>query len=197
MSDPFAVYNIVMGVFAGAGLLYLLYLERVVVRYRTFLLIVTAGLVTFSVIGPAVELLAPDWVHLVHGLAALLVIVGLYEPVHHNIRTRGAVTMLVTDPRSMRLPPNWMSPMDDDILELFHSVDLVLSPAIIAYNLDYSREAVNRHLSELEDHDIVERIERGKYRITRRGERYLQGRFEETVVGASSDDIPADEQLSS
>jgi DNA-binding IclR family transcriptional regulator len=66
--------------------------------------------------------------------------------------------------------------MDDRVLELFHTSDLVLTPAIIAYNIDYSRGEVNRRLAELETHGFVEKVERGKYRLTEQGEQYLQGR---------------------
>ena len=60
----------------------------------------------------------------------------------------------------MRQPADWMVPMDDEILELFHSAHLVLTPSIIAYNIDHSREEVNRRLSALEDKDLIERVER-------------------------------------
>jgi len=184
----FEVYNLAMGIIAGIGLVYLLYLERVVVGYRRFLVVVTVGVLTFSVAAPVAEIVAPAWVHVVHGISALFVISGLYEPVQRNLRTDGSLTTLVKEPTSMRLPPGWMTPMDDDILELFHSAHLVLTPAIIAYNLDYSREEVNRRLSKLEDHDIVTRVERGKYRITGLGERYLQGRLPVERDGVEPED---------
>lgn len=190
--DPFVAYNLTMGLLAGAGLIYLLYLERVVVSYRRFLLVVTAGVLTFSMLGEAVEIVAPAWVHVVHGVAALLVVAGLYEPVHRNLRAGGSLTMLVKEPSSMRLPPSWMTPMDDDILELFHSADLVLTPAIIAYNLEYSREEVNRRLSELENHDVVERVDRGKYRTTRRGEQYILGGLRSSPVEADAGERQTD-----
>jgi len=185
--DPFVGFNLAMGLLAGAGIVYLLYLERVVVRHRRFLLVVTAGVLMFTIAGDAVELVAPAWVHVVHGIAGLLVVAGLYEPIHRNLRPGGSLNMLVNEPASVRLPPGWMAPMDDDILELFHSADLVLTPAIIAYNLDYSREEVNRRLSELQGHDIVERVERGKYRITRRGEQYILGGLGGHAVDVETD----------
>jgi predicted transcriptional regulator len=70
-----------------------------------------------------------------------------------------------------------MTPMDDDILELFHSSHLVLTPSIIAYNTGYSREEVNRRLRELTENGLMKRVERGKYRITTIGENYLTGKY--------------------
>jgi Mn-dependent DtxR family transcriptional regulator len=68
-----------------------------------------------------------------------------------------------------------MVPMNDAILSLFHSADLVLTPAIIAYNIDHSRKEVNRRLRKLEAATLVEKVKRGKYRITPEGEAYLAG----------------------
>jgi predicted transcriptional regulator len=51
----------------------------------------------------------------------------------------------------------------------------VLSPAVIALNIDKSRSEVNRRLSELVGIGLVERVKRGYYEITDAGERYLSG----------------------
>ena len=74
----------------------------------------------------------------------------------------------------MRQPANWMTPMDDRILEVLNA-GLVLSPTIIAYNIDKSREAVGRRLSELSEAGLVNRIDRGRYEITDQGNAYLVG----------------------
>jgi predicted transcriptional regulator len=52
---------------------------------------------------------------------------------------------------------------------------LVLSPSVIAFNINKSRSEVNRRLSELVDHGFVERVKRGYYEITETGEQYLAG----------------------
>jgi len=77
----------------------------------------------------------------------------------------------------MRKPAEWMTPLDDRILEALNA-GLVLSPSIIAYNIEKSREAVSRRLSELADRGLVRRVERGKYEITDRGRAYLKGELE-------------------
>jgi len=66
-------------------------------------------------------------------------------------------------------------PIDDRVLETLSQSGLTLSPAIIAYNIDKSREEVTRRLSELVDHGLVEREKRGYYAITERGNAYLNG----------------------
>lgn len=182
--DVHQAYDLALGMFAGVGMVYLLYLERFV-RHRRSLLLTVLGLFTFAVGGSLFEVVLPAYVHLIHSFAALLVVLGLYDPVHNDLRTDEWAELLLRDPSRMRLPADWMSPMDDDILELFHSAELVLTPSIIAYNIDYSREEVNRRLSVLEQHGVVERVERGKYRIATIGEEYLAGR-------APADDIDAE-----
>lgn len=76
----------------------------------------------------------------------------------------------------MRDPDPWMQmPIDDRILEALATSGLVLSPSVIAFNINKSRSEVNRRLSELVDHGFVKRVKRGYYEITETGERYLAG----------------------
>ncbi|MEF8757542.1 MAG: hypothetical protein V5A33_04830 [Halobacteriales archaeon] len=168
-------YNLVLGVFTSLGLLYLLYLQQFVVGNRRFLLVTTTGLLLVTGVAPVVEMVAGDVLHLVHGVGALLVIFGLYNPVYNDLRRDEWATLIMKNPSDVRHEADWMVPMDDEILSLFYGSDLVLTPAILAYNLDHSREAVNRRLSELADEGLVERVERGKYRISPIGEEYLSG----------------------
>lgn len=49
------------------------------------------------------------------------------------------------------------------------------SPAVIAYNLDYSQENVTRKLHELNKAGLVEKIESGRYQVTDTGQAYLAG----------------------
>lgn len=78
----------------------------------------------------------------------------------------------------MRQRADWMTPMDDRILELLQSAGIVLSPSIIAYNLDASREGVTRRLQELTSYGLVNRVDRGKYEITKKGTGYLAGELD-------------------
>ena len=183
---PFQTYNLLVGLVVGASLVYFLYLESAAAGYRPFLLVTVSGLVVFVVGGPVVEVAAPAVVHWVHGLGALLVVLGLYNPVHNDLRTEEWARFLLSEPAQIRRPADWMTPMDDAILELFHSSDLVLTPAIIALNIDHSREEVNRRLSALAEHGLVERVERGKYRLTELGERYLRGELHVALLTAES-----------
>ncbi|WP_222914469.1 ArsR family transcriptional regulator [Natrinema sp. SYSU A 869] len=175
---PFIRYNLAIGVVVALELLYLLSLEASVTAYRRFVLVTVAGLVLAVIGGPIVELVAPQLVHWVHGTAALLVVFGLYDPVTNDLRTTEWERVLLSEPSRVRRPAEWMTPMDDEILGAFHGTDLVLTPAVVAFNTGFNRKEVNRHLIELADHGFVEKVERGKYRLTRRGERYLRGQLQ-------------------
>ncbi|MDF9745047.1 ArsR family transcriptional regulator [Natrinema salsiterrestre] len=172
---PFLAYDLAISLVVGVELLYFLHLDSSLTGYRRLLLITVCGLVLFVVGGPLAELLFPSFVHWVHGAAALLVIFGLYDPVRNDLRTEEWARLLLSEPAQIRRPAGWMTPMDDAILEVFHSSGLILTPAVVALNIDRSREEVNRRLSRLATHGLVEKVERGKYRLTRRGVRYLRG----------------------
>nr|WP_311170636.1 winged helix-turn-helix domain-containing protein [Halobellus sp. ZY16] len=71
-----------------------------------------------------------------------------------------------------------MNQTDDRVLELLEESGLILSPAVIAKNLDYSRNWVSRRLGKIVDADLVEQIDDGYYRITDRGRAYLAGELD-------------------
>ncbi|WP_132059749.1 transcriptional regulator [Halorussus amylolyticus] len=79
----------------------------------------------------------------------------------------------------MRKPGDWMQlPIDERILEALESSGMILSPAVIAKNIEKSRDEVNRRLSVLVDYGFVERVERGYYVVSERGEQYLAGELD-------------------
>ncbi|WP_455448159.1 transcriptional regulator [Natrinema thermotolerans] len=79
-------------------------------------------------------------------------------------------------------------PIDDRILETLESSGLILSPAVIALNIDKSRDEVNRRLSVLVDHELVQRVKRGYYEITNLGEQYLEGELDASELDESTDE---------
>lgn len=68
-----------------------------------------------------------------------------------------------------------MTQGDDRILETLKSSGIILSPAVLAYNTDYSRNYVNKRLRKLRDNGLVNRVDSGYYEITDRGCEYLNG----------------------
>lgn len=88
----------------------------------------------------------------------------------------------------VRQPAQWMQlPIDERILEALDSSGMILSPAVIAMNIEKSRDEVNRRLSILVEHSLVSRVQRGYYEITDLGERYLSGEFNPSDSQHSTD----------
>jgi DNA-binding transcriptional ArsR family regulator len=58
----------------------------------------------------------------------------------------------------------WLTDLDKEILRILES-GLILTPSVIATNIDRPRESVSRRLSTLEAGGFVEKVERGKYRL--------------------------------
>lgn len=177
--DLFQMYNLLAGGLSAAGFLYLLLHNRPINSYHRSVQVLVLGLLVFAIGGPIVDLANPTWSHGIHVLSATLVIFGLYNPVRNDLRREQWANLILRDPRKIRHAAEWMVPMDDEILEVFHNTELVLTPSIVAYNIGYSREEVNRRLRELTDNGLINRVERGKYRITELGNGYLSG---ESVV---------------
>jgi len=78
-----------------------------------------------------------------------------------------------------------MNQTDDRILELLDESDLILSPSVIAKNLEYTRNWISKRLSLLVNAGLIEQVDEGYYVITDRGRAYLSGELD-------SDDLTDD-----
>jgi len=78
----------------------------------------------------------------------------------------------------MRPRVEWMNQTDDRILEILAESDLILTPAVIAKNLEYTRNWVSRRIGKLENAGLVEPVDSGYYRISDRGRAYLAGEID-------------------
>lgn len=146
-------------------------------RHQYVFLATIVGLLLYAVGGPFSEVFFPPMLHWVHGFAGLFAIAGLYSPIHDDLEKGPWEQLLLGDTTEVRQHAEWMVPMDDAILGILFSSSLILTPAVIAYNTGHSREEVNRRMTKLEAKELVERVERGKYRLTERGEQYVEGDF--------------------
>ncbi len=88
---------------------------------------------------------------------------------------------------------DWMTPVDRDILELLHNDgglhELVLSPRIIAENIDWSRQTVREHVMTLREHGLVEYYDEtgGIYQLSDRGRSYLEGELDADDLEATDE----------
>ena len=75
-----------------------------------------------------------------------------------------------------------MNQTDDRILELLDESGLVLSPSVIAVNLDYTRNWVSRRISQLVDAGLIEKVDGSYYEISELGQAYLKGDVDAKVL---------------
>jgi predicted transcriptional regulator len=71
-----------------------------------------------------------------------------------------------------------MNQCDNRILELLNETDIKLTPFVVAENIDYNRQYVNRRMRILATNELVENTGDGLYRITDRGRQYLTGELD-------------------
>lgn len=67
----------------------------------------------------------------------------------------------------------WVTKMDREILELLLTSGIVLTPAVIADNLNRSRSGISRRLNSLQAGGLVNKEGRGKYSISKLGAGYV------------------------
>nr|WP_226042533.1 winged helix-turn-helix domain-containing protein [Natrinema sp. DC36] len=86
-----------------------------------------------------------------------------------------------------------MTPVDRDILEVLHNAggphELVLSPRIIAENIDWSRQTVRDHIMALRDRGLIEYYDEtgGIYQLSDRGRSYLEGDLDAADLESESE----------
>ena len=80
-----------------------------------------------------------------------------------------------------------MTQGDDRILETLADSNLILSPAVIAINTEYTRNYINKRVAVLLENGLIERVQDGYYRITEKGQKYLAGELD-------ADDLEDDEE---
>lgn len=68
---------------------------------------------------------------------------------------------------------DWITKTDQEILRVLVMSNLTLTPAVIADNIDRSRAGVSRRLNALNAGRLVEKVDRGKYEISKLGVGYL------------------------
>jgi predicted transcriptional regulator len=81
-----------------------------------------------------------------------------------------------------------MNQTDDRILLLLEESGLMLSPAVLAANLDYTRGWVSKRLRKLLEAGLVEKSQSSYYEITERGEQYLAGEINANILEDAIED---------
>lgn len=84
-------------------------------------------------------------------------------------------------------PPEWITELDRDILAILGRTMMVLTPSVIAKNIDRSRSSVSRRLNTLEVGGLVEKEERGHYKISSEGHARMYQKYPAEVEDRGSD----------
>lgn len=71
-------------------------------------------------------------------------------------------------------PPDWFTQTDARIMMVL-ATGLTLTPSVIADNINSSRVTVSRRLNTLQAGGLVEKVDRGKYEITKEGQELASG----------------------
>jgi predicted transcriptional regulator len=68
-----------------------------------------------------------------------------------------------------------MTQADERVLEFLYEKEIIASPSVIGANIDYTGEYISRRCRKLADAGLVQLADATNYRITEKGERYLNG----------------------
>lgn len=83
--------------------------------------------------------------------------------------------------------PEWMTPVDRDILELLENRgnrELVLNPRLIAENTDWKRATVREHVRTLYEQGFLEYYDESGsiYQLSEKGRDFLAGELDTTDI---------------
>lgn len=82
----------------------------------------------------------------------------------------------------MRPRVDWMTQADERVLEFLREKEIVASPSVIGANIDYTGEYISRRCRKLADAGLVQRADATNYRITEKGEQYLDGELSTSAL---------------
>ncbi|WP_226483249.1 MarR family transcriptional regulator [Natrinema amylolyticum] len=73
---------------------------------------------------------------------------------------------------------SWMAPVDYEIMLFFDAHPILVSPKVLAVNIEYDRQYVSRRCSALSDAGLLESVDTGLYQLTDTGTAYLEGELD-------------------
>lgn len=79
-----------------------------------------------------------------------------------------------TPVREMVERVSWFRPADYEILMFFETHDIIVSPAVVAANIEYDRGYVNKEFRRLSDADLLENAD-GMYTLSTLARDFLNG----------------------
>ncbi|OYR62754.1 phage repressor protein [Halorubrum sp. E3] len=77
---------------------------------------------------------------------------------------------------------SWFSPVDYEILEFFENHDIVVSPKVLAANIDYNRQYVSKRCQTLLRSGLLDQPKDGLYQLSKLGQDFLAGNVDVGVI---------------
>lgn len=162
--------NVVLSVVVLAGIFYLLDVELKGESFRWYSLCL--GVSVVLIVGEAGirEFLAGP-THVVHAVAIILLVAGLYDPFENRVRTEEWLDLML---QSVDATETQLTPTDRRVLEVLASAGIVLTPELISSNVDGIEDEVSARLERLADQHLVYPTNQRKVHITPLGERLIR-----------------------
>lgn len=77
---------------------------------------------------------------------------------------------------------DWIAPIDIYILEFFVQHDVLLTPKVVALNIDYDQSYVGKRCRHLADHGLLEQEDRGVFSLAETGREYIESGLDAGVL---------------
>ncbi|WP_207589859.1 MarR family transcriptional regulator [Halomontanus rarus] len=72
----------------------------------------------------------------------------------------------------------WMAPVDYEIMLFFDEHAILVSPRVLAANIEYDRQYVSKRCRVLSEAGLLTAVETGLYQLTETGKTYLEGELD-------------------
>ncbi|MFC4246675.1 MarR family transcriptional regulator [Natribaculum luteum] len=69
----------------------------------------------------------------------------------------------------------WMAPVDYEIMLFFDEHPILVSPKVLAADIEYDRHYVSKRCKILTEAGLLTKVETGLYELTETGQTYLEG----------------------
>jgi len=72
----------------------------------------------------------------------------------------------------------WMAPVDYEILLFFDKHPIIVSPRVLAVNIEYDRQYVSKRCRALTEAGLLTAVDTGLFELTETGQTYLEGELD-------------------
>ncbi|RZH67852.1 MarR family transcriptional regulator [Natrinema altunense] len=81
----------------------------------------------------------------------------------------------------------WMAPVDYEIMLFFDEHAILVSPRVLAANIEYDRQYVSKRCRTLSEAGLLDIVDTGLYQLTETGTAYLEGTLDVSELEPSEE----------